>query len=282
MRKVLVVKNRSQLDVGRFLAQFRESLGPQAPDFQSDVLDSLAEVPQWFAKHASPSLAFVDWGQESRNAVDPKHLEQALNGMRTLDPHLSLILLTEAMPESQETMHWLDRGATGLLARDFTPGQVTDALAEILGRKLAVERPRHARVPGHHKVILRAASLEQGVVSETLNIGTGGLFARTIPEGAKTGDRVDFELHLTTGIGGNDTQIEVPAAVRRVNEESGVGLPKGQILRGSGFIVWIRRTPAAGLAEGLGLQFDHLDDDARKTLDHFIMAHRVRAFIPLS
>jgi DNA-binding NarL/FixJ family response regulator len=278
-RQVLLVSNFSGFDYAPFRAAFLRALGQEAPPVNFEEVVSIAELPSWYSRHASPHVLIVDWTEAARRTVDKRQVEQALQGVRQLDNAACVLMLADEMPAAGDTMHWLDRGATGLLQRDFRPDHLTEAFGEILSRRLQVQIQRLPRVTAGHEVKLKLASLEQGVVAETVNVGTGGLFARVVPAGVKVGDRVDFRIELSREVSESKVQ-EIPSFVGKLDERPDGPTAEVSEIRGSGVVVWVRPNAGSEGPEGIGIQFRELEGESRRALESFVSARRVRAFIP--
>lgn len=263
-RDVLLVSNFTGHDYSKFRDAFQKALRLQAPQVNYQEVVSVAELPTWFARHASPHVLIVDWTQAARAKVDARQIEQALRGVRELERNACVLMLTDQMPTGGDTMNWLDRGATALLHREFKADHLNDALGEILARRLNTQIQRSPRVEAKHEVRLRLASLEQGVVAESINVGLGGLFVRCVPQGAKTGDRVDFRLVLSKDL-----------SAKGWSDDENLGE-----IRGEGIIAWVRPLANAEGPEGVGIQFTELEAASKQLLENFVSARRVQAFIP--
>jgi len=263
-REILLVSNFSGSDYAPFRQSFSQALGDPALSLDFQEITSVAELPVWFARNPSPHVLILDWTESARLKVERKQVEQALQGVRELDRSLCVLMLADQMTAAGDTMHWLDRGATGLLHRGFESSTLTEALGEILSRRLNSQIQRSARVPAQHEISLRLASLEQALVAETLNVGLGGLFARVVPVNARPGDPIDFRLVLAKEVADSGW-----------SDDANLGE-----IRGTGIVAWVRPYANAEGPEGVGIQFVDLEPASREILEKFVSSRRVRAFIP--
>jgi hypothetical protein len=246
----------------------------EGADFEVSHLSSSASVPEFVAVDSVPHLVICDPGDQG--------LPTIINGLRALDPGVCVLVLTsQRIPSSAHVMEWLDYGATGLIHEDFEPSEVADSLHEALGRRLSVHLPRKARVPIRHKVQVQIASLEQALVAETLNVGMGGMFIRSVPQNVAVGHEIEFEFQFSRNVGMALSEREDDPVVRKMEADEHASNNLGTV-HGSGTVVWVRSKPAGGLPEGMGVQFKDVDPAGLRLIQNFVATHRIRAFIPKS
>jgi hypothetical protein len=214
------------------------------------------------------------------------HWDRACAGLRQLDPFSCILVLTGAdSPSSSQSIAWLDRGASGLLNISAPVESTEDPLRDMLSQPLRVKVPRKVRMNARHKVELNVASLEQALVAETLNIGLGGLFIRSVPQGINVGDEVEFVLQFSQNVSGQTAPENDNPLVSKMNEstlhpalQSSAKEPSE--IRGTGSVVWVRSTRQGDEPEGIGLKFGEVEATGFKKLQDFIASHRIKAFIP--
>ena len=134
-----------------------------------------------------------------------------------------------------------------------------------------------------HKIEIQLASFEQALVAETLNIGVGGLFIRSVPQGLAVGDEVEFVLQFTPNVSGQASPENNNPLVSRMNDDSSPSANTPSVrseIRGNGSVVWVRSAPVGNEPEGFGLQFKEVESEGFKKLQEFIASHRIQAFIP--
>lgn len=261
----------------------REALGSDIPATEFRQAKTAEEFRKMIATEGHPHLVLVDLPEAS--AADRTEWGPRFAAVRELDPGVPIFVLTKAMPTGAEVMAWLDAGASGLIKRDFTGKNLSEPLQEMLLKRFRTNLPRHPRAKARHKIEIRIASLEQAVVSETLNVGTGGLFIRAVPQDVSVGDSVDFEFVLSKEVSGGDITGDSkpdPLLAKMDEDLKSASSTLGHRIRGTGHIVWVRTLADRTGPEGIGLQFDELEPEAQKWIKAFVSAHRVRAFVPKS
>ncbi len=213
---------------------------------------------------------------------DLARAQNFLQKLRSLDGSLCLFVLVSDPPCGADSVNWLDAGASCILSQTLNPNEITEGLKEILSRRLAAHRPRAARLPVKHKIKIRCASLEQALVAETLNLGTGGMFVRTLPQGVQVGDLVEFNFELSRLVSdaGAESSLSNPLVAKMETTFSGSGPLELDGLAGQGVIAWVRNRALPGTPEGLGIQFLDLSPKARQMIQEFLHHHGSRSFIP--
>jgi len=257
---------------------------PGAPfDWQFHGIETPQNVAQMIKLEEVPLLVLLD----PENSPSPVGQEwnRACAGLRELDPHSCILVLSRAeSPSSAMSIQWLDRGASGLLNIKANVESTEDALRDMLSKPLRVKVPRKVRMNARHKVEIQMASLEQALVAETLNIGLGGLFIRSVPQGVSVGDEVEFVLQFSESVSGNHSPENIDPLVAKMNESAPHSAKQGENplneIRGTGSVVWVRSTQQGDEPEGIGLQFSEVEEQGFKKLQDFIASHRIKAFIP--
>jgi hypothetical protein len=219
-----------------------------------------------------------------KNEAKRSELREVFSSLRTLDPAVGIIVLTEGPATGRDTMSWLDLGATALISFDAQTKHLSEALRELFESRILNHIVRHPRIPAKHKIIMQLASLEQAIVAETLNIGVGGMFLRTLPPDIKTGDAVDFEFQFSQTVSNSNypsTWNENTALQKMENTFSGpTPAGKMQSFTGKGTVVWVRTTSQKTEPEGIGIQYTELETSTQNYLMNFIKTHGLRSFIP--
>ncbi len=217
--------------------------------------------------------------------VDHPHWRELCDGIKHLEPKACILAIGESEPPSGDAaISWLDQGADGIFNIDSDPDSSFSLFRELLSLPLKTFRSRHVRVPARHKITIRLSSFAQALATETMNIGTGGLFIRSIPPNVAIGDQVEFTLLFTKTIGDNSASENTPELVKRMEtleEKSEIQINSSD-LSGEGKVVWIRHHAQGDLPEGIGVEFVRLSEDSNKKLGDFIASRRVKAFIPKS
>ena len=122
-------------------------------------------------------------------------------------------------------------------------------------------------------------SIEQAIVSETINVGVGGIFVRQVPQNTTVGDLVDFEFVLSPKASGIDKTNTSNPIDKIEPQRSNVK----DCIAGTGKIVWIRQhDEGRDLPEGIGIEFIKLASPMAKLLEHYLKTHSVLSFIPKS
>jgi hypothetical protein len=220
-----------------------------------------------------------------KNEQKKAELQNLFGKLRTLDPSVGIVVLTEGPATGRDTMNWLDMGASALISFDTASRHLNEALRELFASRILNHTVRTPRIPAKHKIVLQMASLEQAIVAETLNLGMGGMFIRTLPQDSNIGDLVEFEFVFSQQIAGTSDQStwESNPALQKMEAETGTTSKQGGSLSqfsGKGSIVWIRSTAQASEPEGIGIQFLELESKTREFLLQFIKSHGFKSFIP--
>lgn len=261
------------------VASLKGCLNNSALRWEVQSIAALSEVPATLARSASPHVVLID----ADHYQDTVQLEGTIRGLRELDRGLCLLMLIKET-SADSAMYWLDAGATGILHPNFKPSEVSEAVQEVLLKRVTNAVARHPRAPARHRIELRLASLEQALAAETLNLGTGGMFVRLVPPDVKMGDRVDFDFVISqevsivaTAAQENPLLAKMDADLKAMGSEL-----QGKKVGGSGVVVWIRSRHEKDMPEGMGIQFSELDPEATRWVERFVSTHRVRAFVPKS
>lgn len=280
---ILIVSSETKSFVDSRLQELQAALSPNPPQLEVKHLKTLNEMTEYLAKAPNPHLILLD------QVLEEAPLKALLKGLLESDPATCILLLMDHIPASAETMAWLDRGATGLLHRKFKAVEIAEPLKEALSKRMERQIARHPRTPVRHKIQMRMPSLEQALVAETLNLGTGGMFVRTVPPNIVVGDYIDFEFILTSdaqsesstsGPGATDTH---PLLIKMEEETKAIVTgQKGKPIAGTGSVVWIRQRAEKEMPEGIGIQFSELSPEAQRWISAFVATHRIRSFIPQS
>ena len=268
-----------------FADRLREVLSEvkTSADWEVTTITSFSDLPNHFASKKIPHIAIFD---VARAPTWTSHtLKRFFSGLREIDSGICLLVTHAQKPKGAETMAWLDAGASGIVSTNFQQSTIGDALRELLTRRLSEHLARSQRVPAKHHIQLKVASLEQALVAETLNVGIGGLFVRVVPDGVKIGDAVDFEFELTPIVSdqrSSESQSDPNREKMEAVPSDATRPQRVERIRGSGIVVWVRPLPDKGTPEGIGLQFNHIDEATLTLIQNFIKGHRVSAFIPKS
>lgn len=269
------------------LAFCSEEESPAVPplnyNWQFECCSTPSEAKDFLSGVAIPSLLLL--GPDPENFPESSTDWDALcRGIRALDSQACILTLSsEAVPSGDTAVGWMDRGANGLFNPSQKPEHSFTLLRELLTLPLKNMRPREARVETQHKVELRIASIEQAIASETMNVGTGGLFIRAIPQGAEVGDLIEFTLKFDDSVSvSNNGREDDPRVLKMEEDSSKQNANKVEDISGEGRIAWIRRSAGDGLPEGIGLQFTLLSAADFKRIQDFVARRRVKAFIPKS
>ena len=215
---------------------------------------------------------------------DPQSPENLLVGLyRGLDARLPILKVSEAIPGGELALQEISRGLSAFVREGFDIKDLDVTLTELLTNRFEEHAPRLPRFQVQHKVKLRIASLEQAIVAETLNVGRGGLFVRTLPQDIKVGDLVNFDLNIhqevALGLSSEDDPI---TQLSRANSANAPGTETDSI-RGQGVVVWVRpQQDPLKYHEGFGLHFTDLDPATSLRIENFVSAHGLKAYIPLS
>lgn len=257
---------------------FREL--PGSPfNWQFIHLDNPKDLPNQISQMEVPLLVYCDTKHDSAS----KAWDLAFAGLRKLDPSCCILIQTPVeSPPAEIVIGWLDRGTNGLFNLKAPIESTEDSLRDMLSKPLKVKVPRKVRMNSRHLIELQLASLEQALVSETLNIGLGGLFIRSAPQGVQVGDEVEFVLQFSKSVSDKAAPENSDPLVLKINDESSSNAkePKNKEIRGTGSVVWVRNSPAPEAPEGVGLQFLEVEPEGFKLLQEFIANHRIKAFIP--
>jgi Tfp pilus assembly protein PilZ len=258
---------------------------PGAP-FQWDFLgvSTPKGLKSFVSSHEVPLLVLLD-PFDSDLSAQSLEWDEVCDGLRKLDPLACILVISPPeSPSAELGISWLDRGASGLLNLDAPSARTEDTLRDMLSLPLRVKVPRKLRVSAKHRVEIRVASFEQALVAETLNVGLGGLFIRTVPQNVAVGDEVEFILEFSRQVSGNSAPENTNTLVNKMNDDD-VADPRAPLeesIRGLGTVVWVRSTAQNDTPEGIGLQFRDIDPISFKKIQEFVASHRIKAFIPRS
>jgi Tfp pilus assembly protein PilZ len=257
---------------------------PGAPfEWSFSNTENPQELIKRFELQDFPLLVLLNPQEGTLPDRDPSW-EALCQGIRRLDPLTCILVLSGSeSPSSEQSIRWLDRGANGLLNLSAPVQSTEDPLRDMLSLPLRVKVPRKVRMNARHKIELHLASLEQALVAETLNIGLGGLFIRSVPQGVSIGDEVEFVLQFSQNVSGQTNPENSNPLVAKMDESEDTPVKSSQSpsqIRGSGSVVWVRSTPQGDEPEGIGLKFEDVEPDGFKKLQDFIARHRISAFIP--
>ena len=256
---------------------------PGAP-FLWDIrgVDTPASLRSFVSSNEVPLLIVLD-PSNPKYPAESTEWDAVCSGVRNLDPLACILVLSSgASPSSEQSIGWLDRGASGLLNIESPEASTADALRDMLSQPMRVKVPRKLRVSAKHRVQLQISSLEQALVAETLNVGLGGLFVRAVPQSIAIGDDVEFVLEFSTTVSGSTQPENTNTLVNLMNADDSD--PKtnrsNESITGNGTVVWVRSTAQDGIPEGIGIQFRDIDPAGFKKIQEFVASHRIKAFIP--
>jgi hypothetical protein len=263
----------------RFLNALREFF-PQYT-FQTKHFDSASALLKLLAVVEIPHVFIqLDSTSASYDSHSPEVMLQKL--LRKYDKHLPLIKLVNEIPGGHLALQEIDNGVTAFLRRNFDLKDLDTQLREMLTLRFENHFLRLPRFEGTHKIKINIASMEQAIVSETLNLGRGGLFVRSVPEGMKVGDFVEFELNVnplvSQGLGSEEDPITEKS---RIFENTKDATSIKPLIRGNGVVVWVRIiTNRPEQPEGFGMNFLNLDPASAAFVNQFVLSHGVKAYIP--
>ena len=239
------------------------------------------EAQLFLEKSPVPHLTLLGPCQEIPS--DSHRWKDLCKGIHTLAPKTCVLALSNSdAPSGDEAIAWLDRGSNGLFNPDSHIDQSFSLLRELLTLPLKKTHTRHVRINSNHKITIRLSSFSQALASETMNIGTGGLFIRNVPPNVAIDDTVEFVLRFSNTVSNDATLSDTPDIVDRMNEPDvspGISVQSSDI-SGEGRVVWIRQTAIGDLPEGIGIEFTQLSEEGNEKIQEFIAKRRVKAFIP--
>lgn len=275
----ILLTPQSPREFSGFLDRFHKLLPEKMETQFLTEMDSLQDL---YVKESDPAIVFVDISFSGLSDLKPLCFHSLFSGIRRLDPHACILMLTDRIPETKDLMGWMDHGATGILNIDFHEENLSDSIREMLEVRLELHR-KNPRAPAKHKIQIQMDSLEQAVVAETLNVGYGGFFVRAVLPNAMAGDRVEFEFLKAKELGGNASVEPEDINVRKVNAEdqdlSGEDL---YWVKGMGRVSWIRSLEAEDSPAGMGIEFVELDEKSEAWIHAYVSHRRIHAFIPKS
>ncbi len=201
--------------------------------------------------------------------------------LRSSDQAAAIIALCSNPESSQEIMRWMDFGATGVMNQNKNAFLVNDALREALTHRLVAHKTRSVRVEARQQVKLKINSMEQALVTETMNIGLGGMFLRFVPANTKIGDNIAFEIVFTDVLSDLQATDVSDPMVQKLNAEIQTH-SDGFSISGIGRVAWIRTSPQGNIPEGMGIQFGDLHKSALDFVQKFVGARKRHSYIPMS
>lgn len=205
---------------------------------------------------------------------------KSLDKLLTIDPHTVVIRVIAEIPTGAEVRTTLGTGVHYFIKKPFDLSGLSDSLNETLTQRFLKHTARTPRVSAHHKITLHLASIEQALASETINIGSGGLFVRLVVPEVVCGDIVEFELQLGSELSSPSSSyssdpIEKLSALKTPPSSSPT------LLSGSGKVLWIRaRAESAAAPEGMGIQFQKVSPEIHKLIEKYL--HRSSKAVPES
>jgi hypothetical protein len=211
-----------------------------------------------------------------------KELNRIFSFFRSADPSVGIIVISDSLATGKDTMKWLDLGATALISTESSSSHLKEAIRELFASRILNHSTRDLRVPAKHKVVLHISSLEQAIVSETLNLGLGGAFLRVVPQGIKVGDIIEFELLVSKTVSDQSANLgeAFNPLVSKMNSETNSNQDKISRFSGKGSVAWVRTTPSPTGHEGIGVHFTELDSSTKTFILDFVKTHGFKSFIP--
>lgn len=277
--KALLLTPQSPSEFSSFLDRFHKLLPER---METQFLKEIDAVQDLYVKEPDPAIVFVDISFSGLSDLKPLCFHSLFSGIRRLDPHACILMLTDTIPETKDLMGWMDHGATGVLNIDFLAENLSDSIQEMLEMRLKSHR-KNPRAPAQHKIQIHMDSLEQAVVAETVNVGYGGFFVRAVLANASIGDRVEFEFLRAKELGGNNSAEPEDLNVRKVNaEDQGLSDEGLYWVKGMGRVSWIRSREEEGAPAGMGIEFIELEAKSEAWIHEYVSKRRIHAFIPKS
>jgi hypothetical protein len=247
---------------------------------QPRIVAGTKELGSNFAIDIVPNVVVFDARNQAGVPEQLTHFREAIKGIKALDSGAVVILMVREAFSPKETLAWLDGGGSGVLQQDFSATSLDESLRDLLSRRLHMA-PRHLRMDVLQKIEVKIASMEQAIVTETLNLGVGGMFVRALSPQIKVGDRVVFVLHMSREIcDGRGSWVNPIEAAPKKGRKATKGATDSEF-KGSAVVVWVRNLATSEGPEGMGLQFLRIDLKTQKFFESYLNRHRVKSFIPL-
>lgn len=271
---VLFLGNNDPSNYRSFFGNFAEKLGlSTAAGYEVSSVKTDLELISTIGQPTLPQIIFID--------ADPKYdrynldeLYTIASNLKSLDPQIFTLFVLHTELSPALTMNGVQRGVDAFVSWNCNFAVAKEMILEALTTKLDHFR-KQLRAPVRHKIRISIASIAQAVVAETLNVGTGGMFVRSLPQNIQKGDAVDFEFLL----GG---PLSFDSGSEQDNPLDELEKTSSQSLKGSGWVVWIRPTPKESLPEGMGIQFSNLETETQQLIEDYIRNHKIQSFIPNS
>lgn len=273
----LQIARQPIFDFKRYVSNFSNAFSPQ--DSRAEIQDfpSFEDLIQTSNSSKIPHALFIFANSEDYSLARPY-----LQKLRSLDPFLNIFLISHQDVSKEHLMAWFDSGVSALLNPKFSMESIRETLGEIVLSRLGTHHPRPARVPAKHKIQIRCASLEQALVAETLNLGIGGMFVRSLPQGVAPGDLIEFSFQMSSevseGFGGVSNPNPLVEKINEGDSKNSNGIRGAYV--GTGTVAWIRTQAQPSAPEGMGVKFLELSSDTQKLIEGFIKRHGVHSYIP--
>lgn len=261
-----------------FRTHFRHWIQNTAPILEETDLVGVNELKSHAITHALPHLiVFFSSNKHFEKGGELMGYSQTLRALREFDPAVAAILVVSDSLQSIDTMTALESGFHGVLPLTQVERTLdSDLIGEAIRGRLVRHRSRQPRAPLQQIVEIKIPSIDQALVAETLNIGTGGVFVRIKSPELKVNDHILFRLEISNDL---STRVYGTRGDTPLNPES-------VFIEAPSRVAWIRNMPAKNgneeLAEGTGLEFMELAPPYRARLKDLVQRLRAKAFVPQS
>jgi len=269
-----LAQKESPLEYADFFLELRQALGTLAPHIRCSFTKSF--------KGNSTAPTAVILGSGLAEEKNPTEILDFIKNYKNTDPSVCIFIADASGKLSgADTLKWMEIGVTGFLAKNFKAKELEDSFKDLLLNRVQNIQNAPDTVPVKHHISIPISSLEQAVVSETLNIGLGGMFVRLSPKEVNFGDLIAFDFKLSKNVSDSSSTFNMNPQVELMNDAP-LGTVPGEIsgFSGVGSVVWIRNYSDSTGPEGISVQFHEIDPAAKKMIEEFVLRRGPRAFIP--
>ena len=264
----ICVLTPSPVNLGeQFQSAFTRVLGRPSNELEYIFFHGPEEFKDYYVRNSSVLVCVIDG-----EAYSSKEIRSLVRGASKLDSGLCSLLVTGQTLPATELKDLMDDGLTATLRSGFKAADVQDGLKEILAKRLTMHRQRAPRVPTRLHLVVKIASLEQGLAAETLDISVGGFFVGTVLEGAEMGRDLSFEFVLSPRV--SDSNEGQTNPIDKSDDAAGAR----PLIQGAGRIVWVRRTQGVMGPAGMGVEFTTLETASKRLIEDFVTRRRLGHF----
>lgn len=143
-------------------------------------------------------------------------------------------------------------GVSGILRKPFNMEDLEKLVQENIVRPSTYHR-EYERFNTSLTINMKYSSIEEGIESQTINIGQGGMFIKR-DKVLKVGNILNFIISFSRG--------------------------KIKQLEGQGEVMWVRDMDMPETPSGMGIKFLNMSEDKKKVIKEYVESKKIISFIP--